>query len=395
MADLATGMVSTEDGLADEKVEDMTPEFHELDVDENQFTTYTMDQGKKDTYSEKPTWLENERPPRLSAVAGGGYVATGTTINVTVTTGQGKYFKKNDFFRNMRTDEGFWVTSVTGDVLATVRQIGGKNAAAGNAGDQILIVGSAFAQGADFPETSTMVRVLGFNYTEIFRNGWNFSRTRTKIKERGGSEPSKAQAEQMALQKSKIEYSGFWGARDQITDPATGEPVGFAGGADEFITTLRRDVNGPLTADYLDDFFKDAFIHGSTDQKVMYVNPLAMLQISKLNRSGMGSQWRPSNEKIHGVKVNGYISGAYGYEVPIFVKKDWAEFATASDQYGGWCFLLDHKYIRARPLTGSDTHLLPDQAPKGRDAVAGEFLTEMTWEFAQERTHGILFGITT
>ena len=386
-------MISTEDVLEDEKVEDMRDEFYDLDPDFTQFTTYTVDQSKRETFREKPTWLEDELPPRLTAVAGGGYVGTGTTINITVTTGHGAYIKKGDFLRNMKTQEGFWVTSVAGDVVSTVRSIGTRVAAAGANGEQILIVGPAFAQGADFPDTNMIKRVLGFNYTQIFRHGWNFTRTNTKVRMVAGNQPAKEQAKQMKVHKRAIEYSGFWGARDFKTDPGTGEPVGFAGGADEFIISIRRDVNGPLTADYLDDFLRDALVHGEKN-KVLYLAPLPALQISKFIRSGMGSQWRPSDETRHGVKVDAFLSGAYGYEIPVIVKKDWNDFSTASKQYGGWGFLLDHDYIAARPLAGSDTKLLLDRQPKGRDSVAGEFLTEMTWEFAQERVHAMFFGVT-
>lgn len=391
MPEVATGLISTEDKLADEAYEDMSPEFALLDPDETQFTTYTVDTSKKSTFREKKTWLEDELPPRLTAVAGGGYAGTGTTVNITVTTGHGVYIKKGDFLRNMKTDEGFWVTSVAGDVVSTVRSVGRIAAAAGSAGEQILIVGTAFAQGADFPDTNMLKRVLGFNYTQIFRNGWNFSRTETKIKEYGGSNPAKEQAKQMTVHKQRIETSGLWGARDFITDPTTGEPVGFAGGADEFIQTIRRDVNGPLTMDYLDTFFIDALEHGSKN-KVFYVAPLIAMQISKLNRSGMGSQWKPANESRHGVKVDALLSGALGWEIPVIVKREWTPFSTASKQYGGWGFLLDHDYISQVVL--DDTHVLPDQAPKGRDAKAGEFLTEMTWEFQQERCHSLIFGVT-
>jgi hypothetical protein len=393
MPAMATGMVSTEDQLADEKVIDMSPDFAELDPDTTQFTTYTQDVSKTTTTREKKNWLEAEYPPRLTAVAGAGYANTGTTVAITVTTGHGAYIKKGDLLRNMKTDEAFWVTSVAGDVVNTVRSIGRVANGTGAAGEQILIVGTAFAQGADFPDTNMAKRTLGFNYTQIFRNGWNFSRTETKIKEYGGSNPAKEQARQAVVHKQRIETSGLWGGRDFLADPVTTEPVGFAGGADEFIISIRRDVAGPLTMDYLDTFFIDALEHGGKN-KVFYVAPLLAMQISKFNRQGMGSQWRPGNESRHGVKVDALLSGAYGWEIPVIVKKDWTPFSTATKQYGGWGFLIDHDYVSACVLTDSDTKLLLDRAPKGRDAEAGEFLTEMTWEFQQEKVHSIVYGVT-
>jgi hypothetical protein len=50
--------------------------------------------------------------------------------------------------------------------------------------------------------------------------------------------------------------------------------------------------------------------------------------------------------------------------------------------------------IERRPLRDRDTKLLTEQQPKGKDTYAAEYMTELTWEIAQERTHGILFGVT-
>jgi hypothetical protein len=391
MTEIATGLVSTDDVLEDEQVIDMSPDFHVLDPDESQFTTYVMDTAKRGCTREVINWLEDEYAPRLTTVTTN-FASTGTTVDILVTTGQGAYCKVGNMLKNMRTGEGFWVTDVVVDTVSTVRSIGRIAGTSGLVGDQILICGSAFAQGADFPSTSVVKRVLGFNYTQIFRDGWNFSRTETKIKEFGGSNPAKEQAKKFVEHKRGIEYNGFWGGRQQITDPDTGEPVGFAGGLDDFIVSVRRDVNGTLTADYLDDFLKDALEHGSKN-KVFYVAPLLALQISKFNRSGQGSQWRPSNERMHGVKVDAFVSGAYGYEIPVIVKRDWNSFTTTDKQYGGWGFLADHDYISARPLTDSDTQLLLNREPRGRDARAGEYLTEMTWEIGWEQVHAILFGV--
>jgi hypothetical protein len=391
MPTVATGMVSTSDVLAAEKVVDMREDFYVLDPDESQYTTYVMATDKRTATREIVNWLEDEYVPRLSAVAGAGY-ATGANVAITVTTGQGSYFLVGNMVKNMRTGEGLWVTAVAGDVITCTRSIGRIAATAGVAGDQLLIAGSGYAQGADFPQTSVVQRVLGFNYTQIFRNGWNFTRTETKIKEYGGANPAKEQAKKFVEHKRGIEYNGFWGGREQIVDPVTGEPVGFAGGLDDFIVSVRRDVNGSLTADYLDDFFRDALQHGSKN-KVFYVAPLLALQISKFNRSGQGSQWRAEPKNVAGLKVDAFISGAYGYEIPVVVKRDWNSFSTASKQYGGWGFLADHDYIAARPLTDSDTQLLLNREPRGRDATAGEYLTEMTWEIGWESVHAILYGV--
>ena len=175
--------------------------------------------------------------------------------------------------------------------------------------------------------------------------------------------------------------------------PPENEPRGTAGGAIEFIQTVKRDVNGPLTPDFFDTFLMDIFQYG-TDDKVLFASPLVVASMSKWNRTGMGTQWDPSPRDVHGVKVDAFISGAYGYRVPVVVKKEWAEFPTANKGYGTYAFLLDMNYIERRPLRDRDTKLITDQQPKGKDVVSAEYMCEATYEFAHERAHGYLFGCT-
>jgi hypothetical protein len=74
----------------------------------------------------------------------------------------------------------------------------------------------------------------------------------------------------------------------------------------------------------------------------MYTAPIAAAEISKFNRGGQGTAWRPSRENVAGLKVDAFMSGVYGYEVPVVVKKDWNDFPTTLKQFGGWIFFVDH-----------------------------------------------------
>jgi hypothetical protein len=116
--------------------------------------------------------------------------------------------------------------------------------------------------------------------------------------------------------------------------------------------------------------------------------------MSQWNRSGMGSQWDPSPRNVHGVHVDAFISGAYGFRIPVVVKREWGQFPVANKGYGGYAFLLDMSYIERRPLRDRDTKLLTEQQPKGRDTYAAEYMTEATYQFACQSAHGLLFGVT-
>lgn len=383
------GVVSTTNLLADSLVIDMDPEMRMLDEDESQFSTLVMNTRSKETRREKFNWREKEMFPRLVTV-GTSYLVGDTSV--TLSAGQGANVRINDVLRNMARGDALWVTNVVGDVLTVVRNVGVRAAVAGTAGDTLLIMSNAAAQGADFGQTAILLPTLGYNYTQIFRHGYSFSRTAADADKYEGDGPESESDAKALEQKRAIEYSGFWGARDMKTDPATGEPVGFTGGLVEFITTNKADVGAALTVDYLDNFLMDALQYTGRNV-VIYASPLAAFQMSKFNRGGQGTAWRPSRENVAGLKVDAFMSGVYGYEVPIVVKKDWNDFPTTLDQYGGWLFIVDHDSISWRPFVNAATKLKTARQHPGADRQSEEWLTEGGWQISNEKHHGILYGI--
>jgi hypothetical protein len=388
---ITKGVVSTADLLPDALVIEMDEEIRMLDADESQFSTMTMAADSKETRREKFNWLEKEFFPRLVTAAAGGYLVGATTVNVTA--GQGANVRIGDVLRNMARGDAMWVTNVVGDALTVVRNVGVTAAVAGTAGDTLLIMSNASAQGADFGQTAQILPTTAYNYTQIFRHGYSFARTAAKAESYTRAEPGSESAAKGVEHKRAIEYSGFWGARDQKTDPTTGEPVGFTGGLVEFITSNKVDNNGPLTVDIVDNFLTTVLRYSSR-QAVIYASPLAAGQMSKFNRGGQGTAWRPSRENVAGLKVDAFMSGVYGYEIPIVVKKDWADFPTTLDQYGGWMFIVDHASISWRPFTDASTKLLTSRQHPGADRISEEYLTEGGWQVSNEKHHGILYGIT-
>jgi hypothetical protein len=315
-----------------------------------------------------------------------------------LTAGQGKIVAANDHLRNMRTGEGIRISSVAVDTLTIARGVGQAvttPAAAINAGDTLLVVADAQPQGSDFPSPRYLARVLGFNYTQITRTTWSFTGTQTAIELYGGREPAKEAVRKAREHKRKWEAIGFWGMRNfSAAVPPENEPQGVAGGALEFIQTFHRDANGPLTVDYFDQFLSDVFQYGTHD-KVLFASPMFVAAMSKWNRTGMGQYYEaPNGGTVHGVHVDAFISGAYGYRVPVVVKTEWGQFPTTNKGFGTYAMLLDLSYIEQRPLRDRDTKLITEQQPKGKDVYSAEYFREATYEFANEKAHGIMYGIT-
>jgi hypothetical protein len=187
--------------------------------------------------------------------------------------------------------------------------------------------------------------------------------------------------------KRAIEYTLFWGARSLNTSGST--PVGTAGGLFEYISSNVKNASGALTKANLDLYMRDFLQHG-TQNGVMFVSPTAAMAISGFLRDA----WQPveTGQRLWGAKVDGFISGAYGYQVPVIVKRDWNDFSTSSNQYGGWIFYVNMDNVELHTLRATD--LLRDRQANDADTYDEEYLTEFCPVVKIEQSHGIIKGIT-
>jgi Family of unknown function (DUF5309) len=387
MAEVAVGaMVNTDEIVADEKVVDMDPTIRKLDPDQTQFTTMTSRMGSRTATREKVNWLEETYVNDVITTTAG---YTSGAVTVVVSAADGLSVQPNDVYRNMRTGQPMKVSVNAAGSLTVVPM--GTNAA-GNSGDKLLFVGTAYPQGANIGSPKYSARVLGFNYTQIFREPWSFTGTANAIELYGGGEPAKEAARKAVEFKRQIEHNGFFGARNYVAGSAGTEPTGYAGGLIEYIATNKQNVGGELTSDFLDLFLATVLAKGSSD-KVIFTGTVGAYYLSRFHRSGQGAFWKPEPANVHGVKVDGFISGVFGYQLPVVVKKEWANYPSGANGYNGNMFVIDMTNVERRPLRDRDTKLLTNRQGPGEDRTAAEYMAEMSWTIAQERTHGLLTGI--
>lgn len=381
---IVTGQEDDQDILQNERVIDMDDVIAYLDPDESQFTTMLMRVARKGADSTKVEWLEDELFPRLSSVVSGGATDTAT---ITVAAGEGAYFRPGDVFRNARTGKAQRVVSVATDTITPTGALGRVAHAAAAASDQLLITGNASLQGAKLGTRSITKRVAQFNYCMIQRNPYGFTRSLMASRLYGGPEPMKERKKKSIEHKRAIEYTLFWGTR--ALDLTGTEPAGQAGGAFEFTITNVQNAAGTLTKILLDTYMRQFLQHGSKN-KVLFASPVVAQALSGFLRDA----WNPTDvgTRLWGAKVDGFISGAYGFQIPVVVKRDWNDFSTASSQYGGWAFSIDMDYVQLRTLR--DTQLLRDRQDNDKDSYDEEYLTELSIEFQQERVHGLIQGVT-
>lgn len=380
---IMSGMVSTSSELSARKVVDMAPEIAMLHPETTQFTTMLMKLGSRPATRERIDWLEDQLFPRLVTLSAS---ATSAATTIAVATGDSAVLKVNDLLRVQTSGECLQVTAVGADSSITVtRSIGSVAAATAASGDQVLIIGNTFDQGADVPSAKVTQVSNQYNYTQIFRHSWNFSNTQAEIELYGEGEPNRERAKKLVEHKRALEYSVFWGARDQ-----TGSQ-GQMGGAFEYISTnVHSESGSTLTAAELDQTLIDHLQY--CVKPVLFVSPIVAYNFSQM----AASDYRTNTvgDQRFGFVVDAFISGAYGFEIPIVVKRDWNEFASASGQFGGWAFLIDMSQVSLRPLRNRSTKLLTNRQGNGIDGVTEEYLTEVSLQFELEKHHGIIKGVT-
>jgi hypothetical protein len=380
-----TGVEDDNTILANERVIDMDDVIAYLDPDTSQFMTMLMKVSRRAAESTKVEWLEDELFPRLSAVVSGGAADAAT---ITVNTGEGAYFRANDIVRNAHTGVAFRVVSVAGDVITPSSKLGRVAFSAHSASDQLLIIGNASQQGATLGTRLITKRVAQYNYCGIQRNPYGFTRSLMASRLYGGPEPMKERRKKGVEHKRAIEYTLFWGVRSLDTSGA--HPVGTPGGLYEYVTTNVQNAAGAITKTLLDTYMRGFLQHQGEQNGVFFVSPVVAQAISGFLRD----VWQPTtvDTRLWGAKVDGFISGAYGYKVPVIVKKDWNDFSTSNSQYGGWAFYVNMDNIQLNVLR--DTELLKDRQANDADSYDEEYLTEFTLKVEQERTHGIITGVT-
>ena len=186
----------------------------------------------------------------------------------------------------------------------------------------------------------------------------------------------------------------FFGARQLVTSGTN--PQGFSGGAIEFISTNVKNPAGQVTKATFDGYMDSLFQHGENGSKVFFAAPLVARIISTYASSGLGSAWGSSElasaSAKFGVKVDGFISGAYGTSLPIIVKREWADFAQTTSGYGSYGFGLDLSYVKVRPLR--EMKLLTNRQANDSDSIDEEYLSEFALEFQQEAAHLVVKGMT-
>lgn len=379
---MVSGLVDTADPVSNELKVDMRDQLAMLDPDTSQFSTMLMKLPSERANSFKVEWLEDRLVPRTTGLAA---TATSADTNLTVTTSTGSYFKAGDIARIVQTGEAVRVTTVGASAITVVRGIGSVTAAtaATTADGGIVIVGGSNEQGATLPTALGTQRVAAYNYTQIVRNAWRFTRTATETGWYAGSLLGKERKKKASEHKTDIENMLFFGARSYSA--GTNNPRHTAGGLIEYISTNTTSAS-TLDKGTFNDFMRTGLQNGSSN-KVLFASPIVAQVVSEF----LGDNWvqAPPSTSVWGAKVDAHISAVYGTSIPVVVKRQWGAYgALTANFYSTKAFLVDMENVQLAPLHNSE--LLRNRQANDADEVAEEYLAELSLRVEQESTHALL-----
>ena len=381
-----TGVVDTEARLSSERVVDMDPSIGLKETDNAQFMTILKKLPSTDATQVEVRWLEDQLFPNRSTLAASA-LSSATTFNVATDTGA--YFRAGDILLVEETGEKVSVSSISTDALTVVRSIGGVAAADAASGKGLLVVGNASTQGADTGTLKSTDRVLGYNYTQIFRKPFGFTGTDAEIALYGADDPEREAAKKRVEHKRELENAIWVGGREFSASSPTSK--GYMGGITEFLSTNVFTSYGALSLTGFDLKLQQILQDGDMN-KVIFAAPTPARGLSHLFTSNW--QQAENDDVLFGAKVSAWLNGAYGERLPVIVKREWGAYGTTGYGLGGAIFVIDLGNVKRRPMRNRDTKLLPNRQGNGEDKVVFDYLTEMSFELKNETTHGVFFGVT-
>jgi hypothetical protein len=225
--------------------------------------------------------------------------------------------------------------------------------------------------------------VGAYNYTQIVRNAWRFTRTATETGFYAGSLLGKERKKKASEHKTDIENMLFFGARSYSA--GTNNPRHTAGGLIEYISTNTTSAS-TLDKGTFNDFMRTGLQSGSSN-KVLFASPIVAQVVSEF----LGDNWvqAPPSTSVWGAKVDAHISAVYGTSIPVVVKRQWGAYgALTANFYSTKAFLVDMESVQLAPL--HDSELLRNRQANDADEVAEEYLAELSLRVENESHHALL-----
>lgn len=340
--------------------------------------------------------LDNRRIP-----LGGNLNSSSGIQTITVTAGAFKV-KEGDLLQSEQTGEVMRVAADPGSdtTLSVQRAFGGTSAAsvtyAGTGvNPNLLIIGSAYEENSHAPTGVNFDPSKAYNYTQIFRDTLEMSRTAQKTRLRTGDQVKEARRECLEYHGIAMELAFLFGERSETV--LRGNPVRTMRGIVNWIDsnnikTVTSDYPGGLTATAFEEYMYNIFKFGSSD-KLAFCGNRALLTMGQMVRKN--SQYQVfANEKLYGMNVTKFVSpfGELTLKTHPLLNQLGGGTTGTGPYYGreSWLFVIDQANLKYVYLKGSDTSYQGKLEAIGVDGMKSGYLTECSIEVHHPTTHYLL-----
>ncbi len=342
-------------------------------------------------------WWEKELDDRRIALA-----ADLTTSNTTITVAsRALTLKEGDVLMAEQTGEVMHVLQhpVIATEIIVARGIGNSGTGVvldyngANINYYLLVIGSAYEEGSMAPSGINFDPTERSNYTQIFRNTLEMTRTASKTRLRTTDQVKEAKRETLELIGIDMERAFWFGKKHATTK--NGKPLRFTAGIRDQINSLApsniKTWSTAITMDLLEAEFLNLFKHGSS-QKMMIGGNRALLTIGQVIRKN--AVWNiESGLKEFGMNVT-KITSPFGELVflahPLFTQSGGgADIATTGSFPGlsAAAAILDMAHIEYVHLTGDDLRYEADLKSNGLDGMKSGYIAECGLELDHAKTH--------
>lgn len=318
-----------------------------------------------------------------------------TQINVGDTSG----VVKNTVLHNTRTKENVRVTGIVDGANVSVKRGFGRIAAAAvNAGDKFIQVGTAFEEGSNRPAPRRLKTVYVSNYTQIFRNAWALTDTaRASLSEAGYSNIAEDKKDCSMFHSVDIESAMIWGQASMDVTGST--PVHSTQGvldamrqyAPSNVNTAAATTSYDQLVTLCEPAFQYATDMSNPKDRVAFVDQTGMRILNEIGRKSGVVQINQAQTSfgMRYTQFNFYKGTINLIEHPLF----------NGLQRQGVMLIMDMPALKLAYLEGRDTK--PEEygtngkvVENGIDAVGGSLTTECAVELINPYACAYIDGLT-
>jgi len=237
----------------------------------------------------------------------------------------------------------------------------------------LTLMGSAYAEGTDAPQAVSRNPIKYYNYTQIFKNTYELSKTADKTTYRTGDLWSNDKKRKTFDHSRDIEWAILYGRRHETTG-SNGKPKRYMGGLRSFIPDSRTTIFGsPVTVSTFLDAIYRVFDYdtGAGDERIAFCGNLALNSLNKVIQADSNTDIQYDGVfEVYGMNFRRFITP----QGSIFLKTH--PLLNVHDKYSRSMFILDFDSIRYVHLKDRDTKVKDDVQTESEDVRRGFLQTE-------------------